>query len=176
MEPLLLRECSGLGPPAVPRLLRYDVHGSNNSTSLSPGSETASHSTDTSLFCRICMNTGIPEKEMFSLPCRHWFCRDCLSGYISSKVTSDEWKVACPQGASCTCIIPLDATEFLCSPDVYKRLRGNMLTSFIEDKQGKTRALYCKNPKGCDGILLLADDSDHTKVRVCGILKCYTYI
>jgi hypothetical protein len=111
------------------------------------------------------MNSGIPQEEMFALPCRHWFCRECYSGYISSKVAGNDWKIACPQGSPCSCIVPLDCAEFLCSRDVYQRLRGNMLTSFIEDKQGKTRALYCKNPRGgCDGILLLADDSDHAKV------------
>jgi hypothetical protein len=160
--------------------MRYDMHGraeldqskstpsaieNDDSSPPAPAEATLGKETaDKSLFCGICRDTVESERDMFALPCRHWFCKDCFSGHITSKVGASEWKVGCPHGSSCTYIVPIDAAEFLCAPDTYKKMRGNMLTSFIEDKQGKTRALYCKNPRGCDGILLLADDSDHAKV------------
>ncbi len=46
---------------------------------------------------------------------------------------------------------------------------------YIEDKIGRhTMAVYCKNPKGCDGMVLLEDDMDSSKVTcfICNFSFC----
>ena len=41
--------------------------------------------------------------------------------------------------------------------------------SFVEDRRGRqVLATYCKNPRGCDGIVVLADDADYSEA-VCSL-------
>lgn len=109
----------------------------------------------------------MPRDAMFSLYCQHYYCRNCFASHIESRIpkTGKEFLVNCPD-ENCRYIVPLDVVQFLCSEDIQARARQNMLKAFIEDNDsdGRARASYCKNPHGCEGIVLLADDNDGATV------------
>ena len=47
--------------------------------------------------------------------------------------------------------------------------------SFVEDRRGKqVLATYCKNPRGCAGIVLMADDADYSEAccSLCATTFC----
>jgi hypothetical protein len=47
--------------------------------------------------------------------------------------------------------------------------------SFVEDRRGKqVLATYCKNPRGCAGIVLMADDADNSEAccSLCATTFC----
>ena len=48
------------------------------------------------------------------------------------------------------------------------------IREFVEDKHGRTRVCYCKNPRGCEGVIFVPDDATATALccGVCGFSFC----
>eukprot|EP01041_Mallomonas_annulata_P000757 gene757-1443_t len=186
----LVRREVGLGPVSLPAVLRYDLFlrcmasGTGSSTSPSPSKDCRSSNSDNiikeqqqqkqqqvsispprqtkgrkyhiqvdadlsdivaEVKCGICWNIS-PSHLMYALCCRHWFCGDCWGKYIEVATVSRNPEIRCPQ---------LDC-----------RMRvTSALTSLVASHE---------NPKGCEGVLLMADDADVTQAccAVCRSVFC----
>lgn len=68
----------------------------------SPAASTSYRAPDPPSFvpCRICLD-DFPEAEAISIPgnCKHTFCKDCLSTYVTVKLKEGRYPIVCP---SCT--------------------------------------------------------------------------
>jgi len=59
--------------------------------------------------------------------------------------------------------------EFLCDDAGATAYKTTVLKRFVEDRHGdKTRIAYCKNPRGCNTVVVLPADADHSDA-VCGV-------
>ena len=113
--------------------------------------------------CGICLES-VPAEDAYALNCKHWFCSDCWRGYLSSSigVTGGGGGVLplCP-AAKCQMLVPLDLPEMLGPPELYQIAYKALLKAFVEQQHLGRQGLatYCKNPRGCHSIVLLADDA-----------------
>lgn len=123
--------------------------------------------------CEICCDE-CPHDEMYSLSCGHWFCTDCWGGYLESKINSQAILITCPQ-QNCPIHVPLDMPSVLCSKEAVSKSHSSILKAFVEDRVGsRLQATYCKNPRGCEGVVILADDSacSEAMCSLCGYAFC----
>ena len=124
--------------------------------------------------CGICLDTVVAT-DAYALNCKHWFCGDCWRGYLQSALGGTGGCGVlpfCPQ-SKCKMIVPLDLPEMLGPPSLYQGIYRALLKAFVEQqrlgKQGV--ATYCKNPRGCSGIVLLADDASNSEAT-CSLCSC----
>ena len=71
--------------------------------------------------------------------------------------------------------MPSDMIECLCDPVIFASTRKILVQAFVEDRTGRqVKATYCKNPGGCVGIVVMADDADASAVQcsLCGYSFC----
>ena len=143
-DPRAVRKRAGLSAHSGPSLVRYDqccIPFENNCGAASPklktsvlggGStfsdekSTVDKNYPTEIRCSIGLHNVSPQ-EMFALPCKHWFCSECLEGYISCSVRDNSWKIPCPQGEGCPYFITLDTVDRLCGPSIAACARQNLL-------------------------------------------------
>jgi hypothetical protein len=86
----------GLGPRSRPLFYRFDKFASESSTSV----------------CGICFCEAAPE-DLFSLSCRHWYCRTCWNSYITTETSNRNVMMQCPH-EQCSQIVTQTMVEFLC--------------------------------------------------------------
>lgn len=72
--------------------------------------------------------------------------------------------------------VPLDLPELLGPSELYQEAYGALLKAFIEQQRSGKQGIasYCKNPRGCRGIVLLADDAGSTEAScsICAFSFC----
>lgn len=127
--------------------------------------------------CGICLDY-VPAEDAYALNCKHWYCSDCWRGYLSSSIGVTGGAGGggvlplCP-AARCQMLVPLDLPEMLGPPELYQVAYKALLKAFVEQQHLGRQGLatYCKNPRGCHGIVLLADDAGGT-VASCSLCAC----
>lgn len=158
---IAVRLAVGLGPKTHPPFLRFDVFGRrsvNRKGQIFTGEILCSLPVD----CGICGEL-FSEDEIFSLNCFHWYCQTCWDNYLRIAVTDRQVKISCPC-SGCKMIVTLDMIKFLCSNELYVEAQKILVKAFIEERRDrKVIATYCKNPIGCNGVLLLAEDANYTE-------------
>jgi hypothetical protein len=181
-DPKAVRRSIGLHAKSRPPFLRYDLFGPNKpvpagveaaaDTGFSVYRTTSDDIADTELECTICCCSMHPQ-DCFALQCEHWYCRGCWQAYIRTHVIDKEVAIRC-MGNKCKSLISSSLIDFLCEPDVVRGYQKNLLKAFVEDKHGRTRISYCKNPSGCEGITILADDAlvEVSTCKLCGFTFC----
>ena len=130
-----------------------------------------------SVECGICLDS-VPAEEAYALNCKHWFCTDCWRGYLQSSIGGTGGGGGggvfplCP-ASKCRMLVPLDLPEMLGPPELYQDAYRALLKAFVEQQRlGKQGiATYCKNPRGCNGIVLLADDAGGSQAS-CSLCDC----
>lgn len=85
--------------PFLADTLQLNEEDEENSSQVAP---TSYQAPDPPVFvpCRICLD-DFPEAEAITIPgyCKHTFCKDCLSTYVTVKLKEGRYPIACP---SCT--------------------------------------------------------------------------
>ena len=165
---IAVRLVVGLGPKTHPPFLRFDIFGRR------------SLNNKIELLNSACIDCGIcgektNEDEMFALNCCHWYCQNCWENYLRIATTDREVKVSCPC-SDCKLIVTLDMIKFLCKNDLYIEARKLLVKAFVEEKRDrKVIATYCKNPIGCNGVLLMAEDANCTEATcsLCASTYCF---
>jgi hypothetical protein len=128
--------------------------------------------------CGICKEFS-PAEESYALNCEHWFCSDCWRGYLRSSGTPGGGGGGvlphCP-ASKCFMLVPLDLPELLGPSELYQDAYRALLKAFIEQQRVGKQGLasYCKNPRGCRGIVLLADDAGSSEAccSICAFSFC----
>jgi hypothetical protein len=73
-------------------------------------------------------------------------------------------------------LVPLDLPELIGPSELYQDAYGALLKAFIEQQRFGKQGLasYCKNPRGCRGIVLLADDAGSSEAccSICAFSFC----
>jgi IBR domain, a half RING-finger domain/Zinc finger, C3HC4 type (RING finger) len=134
-------------------------------------------SSESRVECGICLDY-VPAEDAYALNCKHWYCSDCWRGYLSSSIGvtggggGGGVLPLCP-AARCQMLVPLDLPEMLGPPELYQVAYKALLKAFVEQQHLGRQGLatYCKNPRGCHGIVLLADDAGGT-VASCSLCAC----
>lgn len=149
-NPRAVRLTLGLGPRQRPPFLRFDHHGLDTTTAMVPAKGT--------LHCGIC-GDDVPLKMMFALNCTHWYCVDCWGGYIESKVRSREVieMAMCPH-PNCAMLMTHEMPAFFCDPEIAREATSVLVQAFVTERRDAAQHVsYCKNPRGCPGIVIASD-------------------
>ena len=196
-----VRAKAGLGPRTLPPFLRYDYFrdGDNMSSTASPhtpfrrtspesfskvmgndkfqsidNDSCYNNSVTYEVSCGICLDT-VRAADAYALNCKHWYCGDCWRGYLQSSIGGTGGGGVLPlcPAAKCKMLVPLDLPEMLGPPELYQEAYKALLKAFVEQQRlGKHGlATYCKNPRGCSGIVLLADDASSSEAT-CSLCAC----
>ena len=143
------------------------VHSNSNSSS-------GSSSRKNEVVCGICLD-NVLATDAYALNCKHWFCGDCWRGYLRSSFGGTGGCGVLPfcPASKCKMKVPLDLPEMLGPQDLYQEAYKALLKAFIEQQRlGKHGvATYCKNPQGCSGVILLADDATNSEAS-CSLCLC----
>jgi len=165
---IAVRLAVGLGPKTHPPFLRFDIFGRRTVNKKGEGLKSVP------IDCGICGELA-DEDEMFSLNCFHWYCQTCWENYLRVAITDREVKVSCPC-SDCKMIVTLDMIKFLCNSELHAEARKLQVKAFVEEKRDrKVMATYCKNPIGCNGVLLMAEDANCTEATcsLCASSYCF---
>eukprot|EP01029_Cantina_marsupialis_P017860 TRINITY_DN4027_c0_g1_i2.p1 TRINITY_DN4027_c0_g1~~TRINITY_DN4027_c0_g1_i2.p1 ORF type:complete len:451 (-),score=92.04 TRINITY_DN4027_c0_g1_i2:115-1467(-) len=79
-------------------------------------------------FCSICLENEDIENQVTLPSCKHDFCKECISDYITHKIKSGQVfneNMECPHrgdGLTCSCEIPDDFIKENVSEDIYKKM------------------------------------------------------
>ena len=148
----------GLGPRSEPPFLRYDH---NNTKNLCDGGD-SNHHNDSYVVCGICQDK-FPGKEVYALNCFHWYCEECWEGYLGSAIGCRETRIKCPE-PGCNMIATPDMYSFFCNQATVEESLRSLIRAFVEERRGvHIVTSYCKNPKGCAGVVLMADGADSSE-------------
>lgn len=90
--------------------------------------------------CGICHENNLGDM-MFAISCGHWFCRSCLTGYISEAINEGPKCLAmrCP-GSSCDASVGPDMVERLSTKEYKEKFENHLLKSYL---------ISCKEAKWC---------------------------
>jgi hypothetical protein len=127
----------------------------------------ATQPSSSSVPCGIC-GDSVDYREAFSLPCHHWFCLVCWEGYIETALNDRELIRHCPS-PDCKYLVVPDMQAYFVSADVAASAKQLIIKSFVEEKRGKrVTGCYCKNPRGCKGVVVMAEDANSSEA-VCSL-------
>jgi hypothetical protein len=158
----VVRQSCGLGPIDCPSFLRYDIFGLNTLATYGSARSVMNSPADrsNSLYCGICGDTVLGENA-YALPCCHYYCNECWEGYFHNAIYDRQVKIKCPK-PNCMYTCTFEMITFISPPNDLKEAKSVLLKSFVEESKYNRTTLvsYCKNPKGCNGVLFLADDAN----------------
>ena len=84
-----LRWFNDLTPGDTSRPSTQNAENSSSSTNQTPDPPSV-------VPCRICMDEILDQEAIFIPNCRHTFCKDCLSTYVSGKLKERRYPIHCP--------------------------------------------------------------------------------
>jgi len=117
--------------------------------------------------CLICFNELNKETTARPLPCKHGFCKDCLTSYLKTKIDNNEvLKINCPQ-VKCREAYSQKIIRDLVEPETYKLYQERLVKKVMNrDPNFK----FCPQP-GCTKQLKLSTSLPYTKCK-CNTLVC----
>jgi ariadne-1 len=114
--------------------------------------------TSGSFECPLCIDS-VSLESTFALSCGHRFCRPCWSAYLDKKVEDNLiLHVTCCE-SGCQRSLFSDEVAALGSEATQRKFHEALFRSFVDNSEG---LFWCKNPKGCKGIV----EVDTTKANV----------
>lgn len=148
-SPRRVRHLAGLAPHDGPGFYR-------GLDSIPIHSRVIGHRTPT---CKICLSDCDPSL-MFASHCKHFACRSCLGTQIGLAIAESAPKIACfcSNTVGCKAVLTIDLIDLILGSTGEESCKTWLLRTFIDSRAGS--ASYCKNPKGCTGIVLLNDDAE----------------
>ncbi|KAJ1417918.1 hypothetical protein B484DRAFT_145646 [Ochromonadaceae sp. CCMP2298] len=162
-----VRFAVGLGPRSKPPFLRHDLFSVVGAGAVAQavkgkgadaGAGAGAAIVEMTVQCSICQD-DVPGTQAYSLHCLHWYCSDCWEGYVRNAVNERRVTYTCP-APDCRSLVPQDMQRFFCDVAGAAEAKRLLVKGFVEERRGKqVLAAYCKNPRGCGGIVLLADDA-----------------
>ena len=121
------------------------------------------------LVCGIC-TMSVAVDSTFSLDCEHRFCLDCWSMYISHKVSDTALALyaTCPQ-PDCANPVFLDEVRLLADDKAFQKFNDELFRSFVTHSD---HLFWCKNPKGCGGIVSVDSHEAVVTCEACHFTFC----
>lgn len=110
------------------------------------GKRTSTKTEQVDTECPICL-CPIAESESIELPCRHIYCSDCFSTWLTG--TNCQFPIACLED-SCRKLVPLASLKSGLGPENFHQLLRNSLNDHVRKNPSKLQ--FCFAP-GCGGIL-----------------------
>jgi hypothetical protein len=122
--------------------------------------------------CPVC-DEDMVEGQSLALACNHAICRACWKQHLS-------YQIQLSQSLSCTCPVP----QCTVRPDPafiqetlgegseeLKKFQQAVVRSYVE---GSGKLTWCRNPQGCDQILLHGGVADVGTCSKCGWTSCFS--
>lgn len=120
--------------------------------------------------CAICFADSVPPAETFGLGCRHIFCKECWSGFLSAAVSDSGAQcifAKCPEDG-CGEVVTPSVFASMASKDIAARYERFVEQSFININRSMS---WCPAP-GC-GNSFLAKGALKTVKCPCGMQSCF---
>lgn len=143
---------------------------------LSRGSDTAfgikivrvAEKVDKGFVCPICCDE-YTFVEGFSMECGHRYCKGCWSTYIHTKVDANLALTTTCCHESCGLLLSLDEFNTLATAEDNQKLQDALFRSYVSSSED---LFWCKNPKGCNGIILIDSDKATVTCDLCHFKFC----
>ena len=119
--------------------------------------------------CPIC-SEELNSKNSYSLACKHVFCYDCWSGFLTSSLNDGKkcLKTNCP-ALKCNVIVGSSAFKKFLSPKEYEKYHGFLVRSFTDDSK---EIRWCPRPN-CDYFAKNTSLASIPIVCQCGNKFCF---
>ena len=108
----IVRYSVGLGSRSSPSFFRYDYYKTQSEVDFS----------ESTPICDICKEPTDPI-DCFSLPCLHWFCRDCWEGFLTTAINDRVVACYCPQ-SDCKMFVTEEMKKYLCNSVKYNEAKS----------------------------------------------------
>jgi len=135
------------------------------------------HFVNGTVSCAICYEEK-DRKDGHALWCGHWMCKECWYFFLKNKV---EERLAvpllCPQQNCCAAVTSNDVEQMEIGDDLVILYEKESLRHYMEHTQkDKPKISWCKNPKGCAGLLSFGNNMPVSVVRcgLCGYNFCHS--
>eukprot|EP00981_Chlorochromonas_danica_P000629 scaffold143_cov173-Ochromonas_danica.AAC.5 len=156
-----VRNLVGLGPRNKPPFYRYDLYCKAQTANEDYSIMTATYS------------RGAIGSSGGSGGYRRW--REQLTcGYIETAIGDRMISLRCPH-PGCSFLVTYDMQQFFADEPTLIAAKTSLIRSFVEERRGKrVMGTYCKNPRGCKGVVFMADDADMSEAfcSLCGTIFC----
>ncbi|RYH32039.1 hypothetical protein EON65_01405 [archaeon] len=169
----VVRNAVGLGPRNKPPFYRLDVYRQANSQQPNASPFKRNTSGGEVVTCGICHDQCLPA-DCFSLHCLHWFCRDCWQSFIETALMDHSIAIHCPH-PECKQLVTFDMQQFFAEEACLEEGKSCLIKSFVEERRGKkVIGTYCKNPRGCKGVVFMNEDADVSEAlcSLCSTVFC----
>lgn len=80
--------------------------------------------------CLICLDDEDNGLDLYSLPCKHYFCKDCIRDHIKFQVAACKYEISCPD-SSCKCRIVQKDIQKFCGPEIAHKYFNTIIESQI---------------------------------------------
>lgn len=98
--------------------------------------------------CQICYNDEESGAVLYSLPCKHFFCKTCITEHINYQVSKCQYEIRCPY-SDCQCrIVQRDVQKF-CGAEIATKY----FNTIIESQIAMSDNLHHCAREGCPNIL-----------------------
>ena len=126
--------------------------------------------------CSICGEDKVVEKFFITLGCNHRFCKECLQGYVNSKINDSQLTdkdLVCPNG-TCKYAISHQILEYILEKDKLEQL-DNFVLQHVQSNMIGADEIALRCPKAeCIYFFVMDKDANitHHKCEVCGLEFC----
>jgi len=128
--------------------------------------------------CGICLEAAAAEDGL-ALWCTHFFCKECWMGYVESKL---EDRCVAPLRCAmsdCRATVTEGALRALdLGTELEGAVRREVLRNYLERGSGQgsggPKVVWCRNPKGCEGVISLQGRGNWSNLEcgICGYTFC----
>lgn len=128
--------------------------------------------------CPGCYDDFDSTDHAVTLPCGHFFCRDCMTNYLKLQISEGGTGTAitgreainCP-GHKCKFYVDSITLAALVDPDMYSRYISYVTNAYVEKNP---HVCWCPSGRGCE--FAIATDMDNTRMVgcKCGYVFCFS--
>lgn len=122
--------------------------------------------------CDICMEDGLPSRNMTRMECGHCFCNDCWKEHFTVRIHEGESKRITCMAHKCNAVCDEDVVRKLVSLELAEKFDRFLVESYVEDNR---MVKWCPSTPHCgNAIRKLVDDGDDEVICSCGLQFCFS--
>ena len=110
--------------------------------------------------CNICATSRLG-KQMYALPCNHYFCKECWKNHIQTSLDNGNLFIKCME-PGCNCPVLLTDVSLICGTKTALKMQERITALSIQTSKAVKR---CINPK-CNLSI------DPSQIGFCNVAKC----